>query len=297
MRYRPLGPSGAIVSVISLKLGDDPARSRASDWISLIYAALENGISTFEVSADEPVVIDGLSQALKGVDRRLAFVAWRLPPGMRRDRSREALDAHISSALSRTGLDYLDALTIDEPAAGEFDAEAIAVLAKAKAAGSVRFLGLMGEGEATDQCVASGGFDMLTTAFNITSGWKERNRVRDASAAEMAIVGYNSYPRAFHAAATAAHKAGEGKAGAEALRGVGSYLFLDKTAGWTAEEICLAYALTEPALATVQVRPASMAHLEQLASVPDRELPPGLAAQIEMARFSPQADAEDRRTA
>jgi hypothetical protein len=69
---------------------------------------------------------------------------------------------------------------------------------------------------------------------------------------------------------------------------MGSYAFLDRTHGWDAEEICIAYALTEPALATVQIEPASIARLEQLAQIPDREMPPGLAAQIEMARFSPE---------
>ncbi len=297
MRYRPLGPGGAIVSAISVKLGDDPARPRASDWIALVYAALESGISTFEVAADEPIAIDGLSQALKGVDRRLVFLAWRLPGGPGRDRSPPALSAHIDSALTRTGLDYLDALMIDEPGPDEIADEAMAALAKAKASGKVRFLGVMGQGEATVQHVAAGGFDLLGAPFNITSGWKERNLVRSAGATEMAIVGSQYYPRAFHAAAAAAHKAGAGKPGGEPLRGVGSYAFLDKTPGWTAEEICLSYALTEPALATVQVRPASIAHLEKLAEVPDREMPPGLAAQIEMARFSPQVEAEGRRRA
>ena len=71
------------------------------------------------------------------------------------------------------------------------------------------------------------------------------------------------------------------------LEGVGSYRFLHDTKNWTAEEICLAYCLTEPSIATVLVTSDDPEHLAQLAAVPDRDMPPGLAAQVEMARFAP----------
>ena len=75
------------------------------------------------------------------------------------------------------------------------------------------------------------------------------------------------------------------------MAGCGTYAFLENTPGWKADEICLAYALTEPCLASVQVRPSSLVELERLAAVVERDMPPGLAAQIEMARFSPQPEA------
>ena len=74
-----------------------------------------------------------------------------------------------------------------------------------------------------------------------------------------------------------------------------SYAFLDATHNWTAEEICLAYALTEPALATVQLFAPSLDRLERLAETPEREMPPGLSAQIEMARWSPVPAIEPER--
>ena len=73
------------------------------------------------------------------------------------------------------------------------------------------------------------------------------------------------------------------------------YTFLHTTADWTAEEICLAYALTEPTLASVQIEPDNIIHMQALADVAERELPPGLPAQIEMSRFS--AFGQDARSA
>jgi aryl-alcohol dehydrogenase-like predicted oxidoreductase len=64
------------------------------------------------------------------------------------------------------------------------------------------------------------------------------------------------------------------------------YHFLEDTHGWTGEEICLAYALFEPAVTSVQMHADSLERLTRLAAVPERELPTGVAAQIEMARFS-----------
>ena len=66
---------------------------------------------------------------------------------------------------------------------------------------------------------------------------------------------------------------------------MGGYGFLQDTAGWTNEDICLAYALTEPAFATVQVEAWRADAVERLAAVCDKDLPTSVAAQIEMARF------------
>jgi hypothetical protein len=70
------------------------------------------------------------------------------------------------------------------------------------------------------------------------------------------------------------------------LAGAGTYAFLATTHGWTAEQICLSYTLTEPAVATVQMPIASRKHLATLAAVTDKDLPSAVSAQIEMARFS-----------
>ena len=96
MRYRPFGPSATVVSAISLALGDDPTRSRPSDWVSLIFAALESGINCFEVVGRDPAIMDGVAQALQSVERRLVFITWRLgtyttTDGLTRDFSGDGL--------------------------------------------------------------------------------------------------------------------------------------------------------------------------------------------------------------
>ncbi len=169
------------------------------------------------------------------------------------------------------------------------------MLQSARAQGLVSRLGIAGEGEVVQEHIRSGKFDALAMRFNVHSGWAARNRVRDASSRDMAVIGYDRYPsRQLTAGLPAAlAKTGgmlarlfTGKPAPEKGRGQRPISFLNATPGWTAEEVCLAYALTEPALTTVQIDPVDVAALKSLAQVPDRELPSGLAAQIEMARFS-----------
>lgn len=294
MRYRPFGPSATVVSAVSLVLGDDPTRPRASDWVALIYAALENGINAFEVTGRDPAIMDGVAQALQAVERRLVFITWRLgsyttSDGLARDFSGDGLTRQLCAVLARTGLDYLDVAMLDEPQDHELPREALSALTELKSAGAARLVGVAGDGDALDAYISTGAFDVLAAPFNLTSGWKERNRVRAAVEQDMAVIGRRPYPEDFHRRVVAA--ASQAKAQAGPLAGMGSYAFLDRTHHWDAEEICLAYALTEPALATVEIKPGPLARMEQLAGVVDREMPPGLAAQIEMARFAPETAA------
>ncbi len=299
MRYRPLGPGGAVVSAISLELTPDPKRPRPGDWTNLFYAALENGISTFELCAADAVLLDGAAQALASVDRRLAFVGLRLgrpTPSRRCDFSPRGLMDEIGAALERTGLGYLDSVVLHEPAADELTPESVQALRQLKSAGTVRFIGVAGEDDSVDHHIASGAFDLVSTPFNLTSGWRERNRMRAAVACDMAVFGSRPFPKELHKQAQAdAAKAAPSRR--SPLAGSGTYAFLDRTRGWSAEDICIAYALTDPCLASVQIRPGAISHLEALAAVPDREMPPGLAAQIEMARFMPAPDGAAQRRA
>ena len=126
--------------------------------------------------------------------------------------------------------------------------------------------------------------------FHIASGWRERHRLKAAMARDMAVIGYGFHPEAvIQERVQAAPKASFWRR-PEPLQGVGGYGFLAKTDAWSSEEICLAYALTEPSLATVRITPTSLVELEALAAVPDRDLPSAVAAQIEMARFQPEAE-------
>ncbi|HEY5412017.1 MAG TPA: aldo/keto reductase, partial [Caulobacteraceae bacterium] len=291
MRYRPLGARGQVISAVSLVLEPDSTRRNAGDWVSLIYAALECGVSGFEIRGADAALGEGLAHAFSGVDRRLAFIALRTAGRRGKVLSFEAVGAGVRDTLAKSGLDYLDAVLLNEPTVAEIPA--VRELGALRSAGLVRALGVAGDGEGVEALVARGEVDMLATGYSLLSGWAERRRLRTAVAADMAVLGYGVYPHERLQPLTER----PAKDRARPLAGVGGYGFLEQTKDWTAEELCLAYALTEPSLATVLLRIQSVDHLERLAAVPDREFPPAAAAQIEMARFSPQPERPARRTA
>ena len=302
MRFRPLGKSGMVVSTIALSLSDRAAIARPADWVSLIYAAFENGINAFEIHGDAPGMVDGIAQAVRAVDRHLIYLAWRVgtrigPAGVvMRDFSAGALCRIVDGVLARSGIGYLDAVVLDDPQTQEFSPQALDQLKLMRADGRTRMLGVAGQDDALDALLTTGAFDVLYLPYSLTSGWVERRRLKAAVERDMGVIGYDYYPRAFHGAAGPAPKSGgwlRGKPEApprtsahDPLAGAGTYAFLNRTRNWTPEEICLAHALTEPSLASVQVSAERADRIEALAAIPDKEMPPGVSAQIEMARFS-----------
>ncbi len=296
MRYRPLGTRGQVVSAVTLILQPEPARRRPADWVSLIYAALECGVSSFELRTLDPILGEGVAHALSSLDRRLVFVALRLGLRQGRQASLNAVAGQVQGALASTGLDYLDAVLMDPPAA--VTPEGLKELAGLKSAGVVRALGVAGSDEGADALIDGGKLDLLATEFSLLSGGTERRRLRAAMACDMGVIGYGSFPKEQIERLVQPRRVQSRQKGrSDPLAGTGGYGFLEGTRDWTCEELCLGYALTEPSLASVLVKAQSIDHLEQLAAVPDRELPSAVSAQIEMARFSSLGEAEARRTA
>lgn len=291
MRYRPLGGRGQVVSAVSLILQPGAGRRRPGDWVSLIYTALECGVSGFEIRGLDPVLGEGMAQAFSNVDRRLLFVVLRLALRPGRPASLSAIGGKVQGALAATGLDHLDAVLIEPPEA--LTGEGIKEMAALKSAGLVRALGVAGSGDGVDALVGSGRLDILAADYSLLSGWAERRRVRAATACDMGVIGCGSFPKDELERLTKPAPRDRGNP----LAGTGGYGFLERTKDWDSESLCLAYALTEPSIASVLVEAQSIDHLEQLAAVPDRELPSAVAAQIEMARFSSLAREEAQRTA
>lgn len=292
MRYRPFGISGKAVSAISLRLRDSAALPNVAAWRAFLFAALENGINTFDLPAGSEVICRGLASTLEAVERRLLFLSLRIEGDPSRPTTMETLSQSVRSSLQRSGAAYFDILVLDETAFRSLDSRAKGFLGDLRAAGLVLQLGVCGQGEVIDEAIASADFDVAGSPFNLQSGWDIRRRIRDASAANMALVAYDPCPADLvRQTAAAAPKPGLFRRAAAPLAGVGTYAFLHQTTGWSASEICLAYALTEPAFATVQVEAPRADIMERLASVADRDLPAGVAAQIEMARFGGQDQA------
>ena len=293
MRYRPFGRFGAATSALALVLTDAPMRD--SERIKLIYGALEAGVNTFEIRGRDPAVAVAIGEALSVIERRMVFVALRVGwsydrSGARvRDLSPEGVTGSIEAMLARTRLGRLDVVILDAVAGERMPSYVIPALQSARAAGRVSLLGIAG-GDAVDAHIGTGDFDVLATPFNIQSSWLERNRLKHATQCDMAIMGCDYHPPGLGGGEVVFKPAGPlglGRLlGPRKERVPSAYDFLEETPGWTAEQICLGYALTEPALATVQTQVHSVEHLQALAAVVERDLPTGVAAQIEMARFS-----------
>ncbi|HEX5378598.1 MAG TPA: aldo/keto reductase [Phenylobacterium sp.] len=300
MRYRPFGVTGKAVSSVSLLLREAPNMTTPQSWRAMVYAAMENGINCFEISAGLDVGALGVGEALRAVERRLIFLSWRLRGDGRHPMSAQAIAASVRAGLERTGAGYFDLLSMDEAAYQTLEPDAHGYLAELRASGHCLQLGIVGDGDAVDACIKSDAFDVMATPFNLTSDWKARRRVREAADRNMTIMAYDAFPPA-QIRTGGGGGGGQSRAGSilrrapEPLSGAGTYAFLHQTSSWTAEELCLAYLLTEPTFATVQVEAFRPESIARVAAVTDRDLPTGVAAQIEMARFS--ADRQERKRA
>jgi aryl-alcohol dehydrogenase-like predicted oxidoreductase len=294
MRYRPFGATGKAVSAVSLLMREAPNMNTPQAWRALAFSAMESGINSFEVTAGLDVMALGVGEALRAVERRLIFLSWRLRGDPHRPLTAEAVSNSVKAGLQKTGAGYFDLLMLDDAAYDSLEPEALGYIADLRAAGLVLQLGVTGDGAATRACIATGDFDVLATPFNLTSDWQARRHIREASAANMTIVATDPFPSALRLPTSQPQKGGLFKRNDNPLAGAGTYAFLHETPGWSSEELCLAYVLTEPAFASVQLEAFRADTIDRLAAVTDRDLPTGVAAQIEMARFSTDTDGRRR---
>lgn len=290
MRYRPFARTGMAVSVLSLELSGEDDRRRPAEWRELLHAAFEEGVNAFELVNPSPALLSGFAEGAQVVKRSLLFV------GLRADAADDGalLERAVQQVIAESGLGYLDLLTLG---AGLTRSEDLLTAAlRLKETDVARRLAVAGPSDdLLDADVDSGVLDAILTPFSLLSGWRDRNLVRRALESQMGVIGCDPCPDALESlmeSAQAKAKPGWFKR-PRPLAGVGTYAFLGSTPNWTAEQICLAYALTEPSLATVQVAASSRKHLAELAAITDRDLPSQVSAQIEMARFSAEQAARE----
>jgi aryl-alcohol dehydrogenase-like predicted oxidoreductase len=290
MRYRPFGRTGIAVSALSLVLNGEGDRRRASDWLTIIHGALEHGVNAFEISHPSPALLSGLADGIAAVRRALLFVSLRVDPNLRG----RQIDGWVSEVIAAGGLGEIDLFTIDA-ASPEFE-EALVAGLRLKDLSLVRRLGIAGSGEQLLDHVEDPLFDALVMPFGFTSGWRDRNLVRTALERQMGVMSFDPYPEALNE--TVKEEKKQAKTGwfkrPEPLATAGSHAFLQSTSGWTAEQICMAHALTEPAITTVQMPVKDLDHLAGLAAVPERSLPAQISAQIEMSHFTAERTARTR---
>ncbi|WP_372706840.1 aldo/keto reductase [Brevundimonas sp.] len=303
MRYRPYGRSGQAVSAVTLSLGPRDLAHGAETARELIYSALEAGINSYRLENADPVLAEVLGQALKHVDRKLVQVALMLGAGdgrsgSDRDFSAEGMTASIDRALNISGLGWFDLAMLDEPQDHELPQSSLNALKALRATERVRLLGISGDGEVMDIYVSTGAFDVLATSLHVNSPWQIRSRLRAAREGDMAIFVHGYFPDSLDTAKKAENAHVEKKKGLFGFGGggpkpnggplahAGTFAFLHRTANWPAEAICLAHVLTDPSVSSALIQASDIERLNMLAQVPDRDMPPGLSAQIEMARVA-----------
>lgn len=300
MRYRPFGASGAAISTLTLSLGVATLGRGVNAANDLIFTALEAGINSYRLETADPVLAEVVGQALSNVERKLLNVSLELGAGdgrrgSARDFSAEGMTGAIDRCLHVSGLGWIDVALLEEPGEDELPQSSLNALKALRATGRVRYLGVSGEGEVMDAYVSTGAFDVLATPFHVNVDWRIRSRVRAAREQDMAILAYDYFPSSLDTEkkAAAVHQPkkglfgfGGGKPKDQPQTDFGAFTFLHRTPYWTAEAICLAHSMTDPAISSVLIKAMDADRLNMLAAVPERDMPPGLAAQIEMARVA-----------
>jgi aryl-alcohol dehydrogenase-like predicted oxidoreductase len=293
VRYRPLGRDGRSISAVMLAVSDEP--KKPADRTALIFAALEAGVNAFEVhGADTAQTLAIVARAVSQAPRDALVLALRLGPDPRHASqafSREWIVHAVERTLSAAGLARLDLLTLDLPGPGAFTAEVRRTLKAARESDRVALIGAAGEDRGLDEVLDAPELDVLIAPYNLRSGWPERNRLKRAAQRNLIVIGCDSYP-----APAQGRRREDVGGGGRGLFGLGrktarleqsgGYAFLDRFNGWTPGELCLSYALTEPSLCSMLVDPTDPHVLQGLAAAAERELPAGVSAQIEMARFA-----------
>ena len=273
-----------------------PPLSRPQEWRGLIYGALESGVNVFDIQAGSEIACAGLRLALESVERRLLLLSWRISgtPGV--PLGADELSASVRAGLHRTGSVYFDVLLLDETAFHQLSPDGLAFLEELKGAGLALQIGAVCSEATLDELMASPLFEVAAIPFNVTTGSQTRRHIREALQANMTLIGYDVFPASVlrPGAAGGPETSGPSPRGltglfrrkqAQSQASQSAYAFVHETPGWAAAEICLGYALTEPAFATLFVQALKLDSVERMAKVVDRDLPTSIAAQVEMARF------------
>jgi aryl-alcohol dehydrogenase-like predicted oxidoreductase len=290
MRYRPFNQAGLAVSAITLTLDDTPLLE--AQRMALVFAALEAGINSFELSCFSADCTAAVRAAIEAAGRKVLVLILRPPDTGAPGDKAALLDVQVNTWLDQIGTQHFDAVMVDADTASSPDAAA-----RLQSLQAERLVGLVGVncGRAgPDIDLVGAGYDLVATPFGFRADAALRKRLRAMAERNVVLMGYDFDDMVAPAPAPAP--------GIDPLKGLkrlfqrrpdataaGPYEFLHRIPAWTAGEVALAYALTEPSLATIRVKTTDIATLDRLAKTVERELPNGAAAQIEMARFSAPA--------
>jgi aryl-alcohol dehydrogenase-like predicted oxidoreductase len=278
VRYRPFGKSVVAISALTLRLGD-AARLEAHAARDLVLTALDRGVNSIQIDGASEGLRQGVRDAFAAIERRGLFVTLRV---------RGAPEQTLASAFEALGLDRADLVLVNDPQGPALPPGLESDLRGVRQDDGAPGLGVATRGRIDPALLESDLLTAIAASFNLASDLPDRQRIRDAERRGLAVFGEDFWPQALRDGGQSSPRPSLWRRRADPLLGLGGYDFLHDTPGWSAEEICLAYALTEPSVTSVCVTVERPAEIERLAAVVERDLPDSLRAQIELARFSAQ---------
>ena len=295
MQYRRCLHSGLALSALRLRLSAHAFRKSPGAVREIVERALENGINAFQIDSADAGFLNQIAQVLKVVDRGVLFVSMtaRDNYGVAYEGgiNTQALKQRLAEAIRLPGLQRLDMVTFQAAEYRALSAEDHAFLRQLVEGGLVGQVGVQAEPGDFPQILDIGQPTAILTDFDVTASKARRQMVETASRMNLSVFGQNYYParllRGGQGESIRSHlqNVHDGDAG----QGAGKYSFLFNENGWTAQEICLGFTLSQPQLVNVGVVARSTEHLDRLAVVVGKTLPRALHAHIELGTFEDKA--------
>lgn len=283
------------MSAVRLRLSAHSYRN-AADVRGIVERALENGINAFQIDSSDITFLSQISQVLKVVDRSILFVSMTARDDLGASHTAPlalpALKQRLAEAVRLPGLQRLDMVTFQSTEFRALPPEGHAFLRRLAETHTVSQVGVQVEPSDYLAVLDAGYPTAILTDFDVTATKNRRLMLQDANHRNLSVFAQNYYPARLI----------EGRQG-ESIRdhlssvhtgGVAStdkYSFLTNENGWTAEEICLGFTLSQAQIVNVGVVARSPDHLEGLARVVGRTLPRALHAHIELGTFGVDSSA------
>lgn len=302
MRYRPLGVTGMTVSELGFGCASWWGKPRFDEQaaVALVHEAIDRGVTLFDTGASysageaEP----RLGRALRGRDNSRLVVATKAGTyhagGGRigRDMSPAAVAASAERSLKTLGLDVLGLLQLHGPTIAELDDEMLAGLAKLKARGLVRAVGLNSFDPAVvTHAIGLPQVDAVMVDYNVLRPEREPLIARAAAAGKGVLAGMplamgHTQPLWarlrgpqdiwYAARALAKHRG-------ELARGRG-FRFLHRLPDMTGSQAALAYALANRGVSAAVFGATRPEHLVENLEASGMVLPDGVMARIHAAQ-------------
>lgn len=299
MRMRPFGTTGTQVSELGFGCASFWGRTMfpEAQAIALVHQALELGITFFDTAGSYGggVAETRLGLALRGRDTAGLLVATKagaekVDGKLVRDYSPDHVEQSLERSRRRLGLDTIPLFQLHGPTVADMTEALFERLETLRARGRFRWLGLNSfDHEPLDWAIASGRFDAAMLDYNVLR--PARHGLIDAAAERgMALVA--GMPLAMGHIDRQVLKLGRlsdlwylarglayPRHRADVLAGM-RYGFLRHVEGWTAAQAALGYVLDNPGVSVAVIGTTRPEHLQELAAVPGRSLPPEVLARI-----------------